>query len=737
MEDNGKNNVENLKRRHFSKLHERIQNKYMEMQRKLEKSKSVDSLCTINDDYVFMENKYASNTDISDIDDIMSGNFNQKCVKQNVILEEVKINEANLQSVNAEQVNIAESDAVAYESNKNENESITNKFFGDDFSAMSLESLNEGARESDEYQTSPAPTPTPTPTPPPTNSIRNRIESRISAVKVRRREKEKKHKDEKKKAREKVDKFIFSNKKEEFPKQFKKEKIATVSIAVIEATGFETDALEEKPSRSLYCRLRLGGEKNKTKTVKNNESQVKWQELFCLNLFEDNILELSVWDKDTCLGRTHVDLSEMEKERTHKMRINLSSEVGNSTLQIFILLTISGISLANTLMDLDDYQETQKQLARAKKKFAWYSVKNKLNNVGSLMVIVYGAKGVASQECCCVLELDNVRLQTHTEFKTNEPNWMKIFTFDITDVTSILDITVFDEKKTEEIGKISIPLHRINSGEKKWYALKDANLRDRARGNNPRILVEMILTWNLVRAAIRVINLKEIKLLATKDKLDRHIFARNLARAKIVLNWFLNALKVMKTFLEWESQKLNFISLIIWLLFCWFFKIWMLPLLLLIPFAWYRPPKYFLVNWKQALLNRRPVQDVVKKEEKNLTLRQKLNSFQEMIQTVQNFIGEFANLGESIKNLFNFTVPFLSCTAIFLITAIAFVMFMIPTKYIFMIWGIHKFTRKILRPNRIPNNEILDLLSRVPNDEILLNCEEIPLEEVLDEDEIK
>lgn len=59
----------------------------------------------------------------------------------------------------------------------------------------------------------------------------------------------------------------------------------------------------------------------------------------------------------------------MEKERTHKMRINLASEVGNSTVQIFILLTISGISLANTLKDVDDYQETQKQLARAKKKF--------------------------------------------------------------------------------------------------------------------------------------------------------------------------------------------------------------------------------------------------------------------------------------------------------------------------------------------------------------------------------
>lgn len=62
--------------------------------------------------------------------------------------------------------------------------------------------LNEVARESDEYQTSPTSTPTLTPSTP-TNSIRNRIESRITAVKVRRREKEKK------KDREKVEKVYF------------------------------------------------------------------------------------------------------------------------------------------------------------------------------------------------------------------------------------------------------------------------------------------------------------------------------------------------------------------------------------------------------------------------------------------------------------------------------------------------------------------------------------------------
>lgn len=55
-----------------------------------------------------------------------------------------------------------------------------------------------------------------------------------------------------------------------------------------------------------------------------------------------------------------------------------------------------------------------------------------------------------------------------------------------------------DEKKSEVVGKISICLLKVCNGEKKWYALKDSTLRERAKGNNPKILLEMNLYWNLV-----------------------------------------------------------------------------------------------------------------------------------------------------------------------------------------------------------------------------------------------
>lgn len=37
-----------------------------------------------------------------------------------------------------------------------------------------------------------------------------------------------------------------------------------------------------------------------------------------------------------------------------------------------------------------------------------------------------------------------------------------------------------------------------------------------------------------------------------------------------------------------------------------------------------------------------------------------------------------------------------------------------------MIWGIIKFSKRIIRPHAVTNNEVLDLLSRVPDDEELV-----------------
>lgn len=50
----------------------------------------------------------------------------------------------------------------------------------------------------------------------------------------------------------------------------------------------------------------------------------------------------------------------------------------------------------------------------------------------------------------------------------------------------------------ETLGKLSVPLLRINNEEKRWYALKDRSKKSNAKGNCPRILLQMSVVWNPV-----------------------------------------------------------------------------------------------------------------------------------------------------------------------------------------------------------------------------------------------
>lgn len=137
----------------------------------------------------------------------------------------------------------------------------------------------------------------------------------------------------------------------------------------------------------------------------------------------------------------------------------------------------------------------------------------------------------------CVLELGNARLQTQTEYKTLAPSWQKIFTFNVKDINTALEVTVYDEDrdhKVEFLGKVVIPLLRVRNGERKWYPLKDKKLRSRAKGVNPQILLELTVLWNPIRACIRTLNPKEEKYMQAEVKFKRQVFVRNVLRLKVI-----------------------------------------------------------------------------------------------------------------------------------------------------------------------------------------------------------
>ncbi|XP_076248881.1 multiple C2 domain and transmembrane region protein isoform X2 [Calliopsis andreniformis] len=526
---------------------------------------------------------------------------------------------------------------------------------------------------------------------------------------------------------------------------------SVVTIVLVEAKNLlpmDIDGLSDP-----YVKFRLGTEKYKSKVVHKTLNPV-WLEQFDLHLYEDPYLgqelEVTVWDRDKShqddlMGRTVIDLAILERETTHRLWRDLEDGSGN----IFLLLTISGTTASETISDLAAHEETPREREQLYHRYSLLNTLQRVRDVGHLTVKVFRAQGLAAADLggksdpFCVLELVNARLQTQTEYKTLAPNWQKIFTFNVKDINSVLEVTVYDEDrdhKVEFLGKVAVPLLRIRNGEKRWYALKDKKLRGRAKGNSPQILLEMTVVWNVFRACVRTLNPKEKKYMEPEIKFKRQVFLRNVLRLKAIIIIFIDIGKYVQSCWEWESKMRSVIALVLFILGCYYFEPYMIPgaaLLILL--------KYYLV----AVITGTPLshhsnshfhdegddgpttpgdddddEDDKDKEEKK-SLKERLQAIQEVTQTVQNSIGYIASLCERVKNLFNFTVPYLSYLAIILTILAATVLYFIPVRYLILAWGVNKFARKIFRPHSVPNNELLDLVSRVPDDEELLNYREL------------
>ncbi|CAB3370491.1 Hypothetical predicted protein [Cloeon dipterum] len=518
---------------------------------------------------------------------------------------------------------------------------------------------------------------------------------------------------------------------------------SVVTVVLIEGKNLlpmDIDGLSDP-----YVKFRLGSEKYKSKVVYKSLSP-SWLEQFDLHLYDDQSqeLEITVWDKDQRskddfmgrgFGRCSIDLTKFEREKTHRFWQELEDGAGS----LHLLLTISGTTSSETISDLSSYEENPRERANIESRYFLSRTFHNLKDVGHLTVKVFRAQGLAAADLggksdpFCVLELVNARLQTQTEYKTLSPCWQKIFTFNVKDMNSILEVTVYDEDrdhKVEFLGKVAIPLLRIQNGEKKWYALKDKKLHLRAKGNSPQILLELTVIWNPLRAVIRTLNPKEEKYMQPEVKFKRQVFLRNVMRLKAIIMWFIDLSKYLSGCFEWESIPRSLVSLVLFIAICYYFEPYMVPIAMLLVFL----KNYIVASLTGGCVARDEDEEPLgdddddeedKDKEEKKSLKERLQAIQEVTQSVQNAIGYIASLGEAIKNTFNFTVPYLSWLAIIMISMAAMVLYFVPLRYLIMTWGVNKFARKIIRPHTIPNNEVLDFLSRVPDDESLILYQEL------------
>ncbi|XP_076783161.1 multiple C2 and transmembrane domain-containing protein 1 isoform X6 [Arvicanthis niloticus] len=514
-----------------------------------------------------------------------------------------------------------------------------------------------------------------------------------------------------------------------------------VSITLIE--GRDLKAMDSNGLSDPYVKFRLGHQKYKSKIMPKTLNP-QWREQFDFHLYEERggIMDITAWDKDAgkrddFIGRCQVDLSSLSREQTHKLELQL--EEGEGHLVLLVTLTASAtVSISDLSVNS---MEDQKEREEILKRYSPLRIFNNLKDVGFLQVKVIRAEGLMAADVTgksdpfCVVELNNDRLLTHTVYKNLNPEWNKVFTFNVKDIHSVLEVTVYDEdrdRSADFLGRVAIPLLSIQNGEQKAYVLKNKQLTGPTKGV---IYLEIDVIFNAVKASLRTLIPKERKYIEEENRLSKQLLLRNFIRTKRCVMVLVNAAYYVNSCFDWDSPPRSLAAFVLFLLVVWNFELYMIPLLLLLLLTW----NYFLIlSGKDNRQRDTVVEDMLEGEEEEddrddkdgekKGFINKIYAIQEVCVSVQNILDEVASLGERIKNTFNWTVPFLSWLAIVALCVFTVILYFIPLRYIVLVWGINKFTKKLRSPYAIDNNELLDFLSRVPSDVQVVQYQELKLD---------
>ncbi|XP_057349353.1 multiple C2 and transmembrane domain-containing protein 1 isoform X16 [Manis pentadactyla] len=471
-----------------------------------------------------------------------------------------------------------------------------------------------------------------------------------------------------------------------------------VSITLIE--GRDLKAMDSNGLSDPYVKFRLGHQKYKSKIMPKTLNP-QWREQFDFHLYEERggIIDITTWDKDAgkrddFIGRCQVDLSALSREQTHKLELQL--EEGEGHLVLLVTLTASAtVSISDfSVNSLEDQKEREKILRR----YSPLRIFHNLKDVGFLQVKVIRAEGLMAADVTgksdpfCVVELNNDRLLTHTVYKNLNPEWNKVFTFNIKDIHSVLEVTVYDEdrdRSADFLGKVAIPLLSIQNGEQKAYVLKNKQLTGPTKGV---IYLEIDVIFNAVKASLRTLIPKEQKYIEEENRLSKQLLLRNFVRMKRCVMVLVNAAYYVNSCFDWDS-----------------------------------PPRSLaaFVVVEDMLEDEEEEDDRDDKDSEKKGFINKIYAIQEVCISVQNILDEVASFGERIKNTFNWTVPFLSWLAIVALCVFTVILYFIPLRYIVLVWGINKFTKKLRSPYAIDNNELLDFLSRVHSDVQVVQYQEL------------
>ncbi|XP_049503536.1 multiple C2 and transmembrane domain-containing protein 1 isoform X17 [Panthera uncia] len=449
-----------------------------------------------------------------------------------------------------------------------------------------------------------------------------------------------------------------------------------VSITLIE--GRDLKAMDSNGLSDPYVKFRLGHQKYKSKIMPKTLNP-QWREQFDFHLYEERggIIDITAWDKDAgkrddFIGRCQVDLSALSREQTHKLELQL--EEGEGHLVLLVTLTASAtVSISDlSVNSLEDQKEREEILRR----YSPLRIFHNLKDVGFLQVKVIRAEGLmvadvtGKSDPFCVVELNNDRLLTHTVYKNLNPEWNKIFTFNIKDIHSVLEVTVYDEdrdRSADFLGKVAIPLLSIQNGEQKAYVLKNKQLTGPTKGV---IYLEIDVIFNAVKASLRTLIPKEQKYIEEENRLSKQLLLRNFIRMKRCVMVLVNAAYYVNSCFDWDSPPRSLAAFVV-------------------------------------------VEDMLEDEEEE---DDKDDKYFQLDCPILKLAGHCSPLCVHSHPVLHSTEIHCPCLGSNLPC--------LPSNDICSS-GINKFTKKLRSPYAIDNNELLDFLSRVPSDVQVVQYQEL------------
>ncbi|CAL8248751.1 unnamed protein product [Merluccius merluccius] len=334
-----------------------------------------------------------------------------------------------------------------------------------------------------------------------------------------------------------------------------------VSIGLIE--GRNLKAMDNNGQSDPYVRFRMGHQKYKSKVFPKSLNP-QWKEKFDFHLYDEQggYIDITVWDRDAgrrddFMGRCTIDLSTLAREQTHKLDLPL--EDGAGVLVLLVTLTASAaVSISDLSVNALDNPYERRQIAQ---RYGLLKSFHNLKDVGMVQVKVIKAEGLMAADVTgksdpfCVVELSNDRLQTQTVYKNLSPEWNKVFTFNVKDIHSVLEVTVYDEdrdRSADFLGKVAIPLLNIQNGVRKAYALKSKELTGPTKGV---IFLEIDVIFNAIKASIRTINPTEQKYIEEESKMSKQLLLQNFNRVKRCIMFIINVGCFINSCFQWESPQ--------------------------------------------------------------------------------------------------------------------------------------------------------------------------------------